>query len=313
MTTTDMEWLEAAGVSAETCSKISHLSLKHMRKLMIADYERFGITDMAQKQRLFRALQGSAPGVQPTGSPPLTPQVSGPSDGDDALVDLEGEDEDFFTQVWCHLCAGGPVSVSCSTAHAPSCSWPCPQDLDLDAFPDPAFMLSPAPSASATGAAQPAPGQSATGGSRFERCSAAHGPAGGPNSGGAVLLDTLPDAPKIRVIVRKRPLNKKVRGPACSGLLRASWPPQAPIDVALPSPPAPWQEMERGESDVLECDTAASCLYVNEPKVKVDLTKYTERHTFRRARAAMAWRMVLVGLSGACHQPRNAVHGPLQV
>ncbi|RMZ56523.1 hypothetical protein APUTEX25_001370, partial [Auxenochlorella protothecoides] len=58
-----------------------------------------------------------------------------------------------------------------------------------------------------------------------------------------------PDPPKIRVIVRKRPLNRK--------------------------------EEERGDSDVLECDCATSTLYVNEPKQKVDLTKFTERHTFR--------------------------------
>jgi kinesin family protein 2/24 len=32
---------------------------------------------------------------------------------------------------------------------------------------------------------------------------------------------------------------------------------------------------------VLECDSLAACLYVNEPKTKVDLTKYIERHTFR--------------------------------
>ncbi len=53
-----------------------------------------------------------------------------------------------------------------------------------------------------------------------------------------------------------------------------------PSMLATPHPP---QELERGESDVLECDAAASCLYVNEPKVKVDLTKYVERHTFRCA------------------------------
>lgn len=159
MTTTDMEWLEAAGVSAETCSKISHLSLKHMRKLMIADYERFGITDMAQKQRLFRALQGSAPGVHTAGSPPLTPQISGPSDGEDALVDLEGEDEDFLTQVLgCLQKHAEVMKRQCSALTlAPSHDrrLPCAQDLDLDAFSDPAFMLSPAPSASATGAAEP--------------------------------------------------------------------------------------------------------------------------------------------------------------
>jgi len=41
------------------------------------------------------------------------------------------------------------------------------------------------------------------------------------------------------------------------------------------------QEMERCEADVLECDASNSCLFVNEPKTKVDLTKYIERHTFR--------------------------------
>ncbi|KAK2079510.1 hypothetical protein QBZ16_001904 [Prototheca wickerhamii] len=58
-----------------------------------------------------------------------------------------------------------------------------------------------------------------------------------------------PDPPKIRVIVRKRPLNRK--------------------------------EEDRGDTDVLECDTPHSTLYVNEPKQKVDLTKFIERHTFR--------------------------------
>lgn len=70
--------------------------------------------------------------------------------------------------------------------------------------------------------------------------------------GASQLLASLPDAPKIRVIVRKRPLNRK--------------------------------ELERGEADVLECDAPASCLYVNEPKQKVDLTKYIERHAFRWGR-----------------------------
>ncbi|KAI3434568.1 hypothetical protein D9Q98_002640 [Chlorella vulgaris] len=64
-----------------------------------------------------------------------------------------------------------------------------------------------------------------------------------------VLLATRPDAPKIRVIVRKRPLNKK--------------------------------ELDRGESDVLECDADASCLYLNAPRVTVDLTLNIDRHSFR--------------------------------
>lgn len=57
------------------------------------------------------------------------------------------------------------------------------------------------------------------------------------------------------------------------------------MSACLPAWP---QELDRGEGDVLECDVAASCLYVNEPKVKVDLTKYNERHTFRQGSQLMA-------------------------
>jgi kinesin family member 2/24 len=65
---------------------------------------------------------------------------------------------------------------------------------------------------------------------------------------GADPFADAPDPPRIRVIVRKRPLNSK--------------------------------EVERGDADVLECDAPGATLYVNEPKVKVDLTKYVERHSF---------------------------------
>ncbi|KAK9904909.1 hypothetical protein WJX75_005265 [Coccomyxa subellipsoidea] len=61
----------------------------------------------------------------------------------------------------------------------------------------------------------------------------------------------LPDEvelPKIRVVVRKRPLNSK--------------------------------ESERGEDDAIEADMMESRLVVHEPRVKVDLTKYVEHHAF---------------------------------
>lgn len=41
------------------------------------------------------------------------------------------------------------------------------------------------------------------------------------------------------------------------------------------------QELDRGESDVLECDADASCLYLNAPRVTVDLTLNIDRHSFR--------------------------------
>ena len=54
---------------------------------------------------------------------------------------------------------------------------------------------------------------------------------------------------KIKVCVRKRPLNRK--------------------------------EEDRGEDAILDMETGTGGLTVHEPKVKVDLTKYTDRHAFQ--------------------------------
>lgn len=56
------------------------------------------------------------------------------------------------------------------------------------------------------------------------------------------------DPPKIRVVVRKRPINKK--------------------------------EKERGEDDIVDVHNGRAYVIVNETKVKVDLTKYIEKHQF---------------------------------
>lgn len=40
------------------------------------------------------------------------------------------------------------------------------------------------------------------------------------------------------------------------------------------------QEEERGDEDIVEMDMHNSCVIVNETKLKVDLTKYAERHQF---------------------------------
>uniref|UniRef100_A0A1D2A7K4 Kinesin-like protein n=2 Tax=Auxenochlorella protothecoides TaxID=3075 RepID=A0A1D2A7K4_AUXPR len=100
------------------------------------------------------------------------------------------------------------------------------EDIDLQGFSSQGFMTSPAPGDGTLAS-----------------------PASEHSSLDCHPIFMAPDPPKIRVIVRKRPLNRK--------------------------------EEERGDSDVLECDCATSTLYVNEPKQKVDLTKFTERHTFR--------------------------------
>lgn len=56
------------------------------------------------------------------------------------------------------------------------------------------------------------------------------------------------DPPKIRVVVRKRPMNKK--------------------------------EKERSEEDIVDVNRVRSYVVVNETKLKVDLTKYVDRHQF---------------------------------
>lgn len=50
----------------------------------------------------------------------------------------------------------------------------------------------------------------------------------------------------------------------------------------LPAAPTrnPLQEVERGDDDICEVDMHNSCVLVNEMKLKVDLTKYAERHQF---------------------------------
>lgn len=70
----------------------------------------------------------------------------------------------------------------------------------------------------------------------------------GAGGAGAAAVD-FRTMPKIRVVVRKRPLNSK--------------------------------ERDRGEEDVVEVEPEAGGLVVNETKTRVDLTKYVERHQFK--------------------------------
>mmetsp|Transcript_12612 Transcript_12612/g.27255 ORF Transcript_12612/g.27255 Transcript_12612/m.27255 type:complete len:659 (+) Transcript_12612:246-2222(+) len=68
-----------------------------------------------------------------------------------------------------------------------------------------------------------------------------------PAAGPAPPMEEV-DPPKIRVIVRKRPINKK--------------------------------ERERGDEDIVDVSMERSYVVVNETKLKVDLTKYVEKHMF---------------------------------
>ena len=75
------QWLQAAGLPHPLCDKLSHLTLGQLRSLMLSDFERFGISNMAEKRQLFRALQqvkNRSTATPPSYSPAdLTPQPSG--------------------------------------------------------------------------------------------------------------------------------------------------------------------------------------------------------------------------------------------
>lgn len=49
------------------------------------------------------------------------------------------------------------------------------------------------------------------------------------------------------------------------------------------------QELEKGDEDIVEMDMHNSCVLVNETKLKVDLTKYAERHQFNFDEALDEW------------------------
>lgn len=152
MTYTTVQWLEAAGLSSDTVKRVERLSLHELRQLMISDYERFGILDMGEKQRLFRALQTSH-------STPLISQLSPlAASEEDAVQLVDLDDDDFLTQVWLLLCwplllrepacsSSMPAAERDFTLPLPAHLLDGPQDLDLEGFSDQAFMLSPAPSA----------------------------------------------------------------------------------------------------------------------------------------------------------------------
>lgn len=227
--------------------------------------------DVIEKQALFKVIQGlnadefsvnlspepstSALSSQGNSSPEPLARFAAEAEGDgDNLLDLDGSDDDEFIQ-------------SFSDAFAQNFS---PQGLPR---PGTRVMSTSAAGSTTNGGGfggEGSVGTPMTYGNAPHRTSltGSGGPlgrthstatsGGGHSAGGrnsaentaenAAAVALIADPPRIRVIVRKRPLNRK--------------------------------EVERGDSDVLECDPSNSVLYVHEPKTKVDLTRYTESHAF---------------------------------
>jgi kinesin family protein 2/24 len=255
----------------------------------VQDYDKFGIRDVVEKQALFKVIKGlnaeefslnlspenstSNLSSQANSSPEPHARFSGldPAvdvDADD-LLDLDASDDDDFLQTFSDAfaknitpqrLAGQSISTSAAVSTTNPAAAAAEASVGTPLPPSASFAGAGAGAMSGLSAA----GKAVGGGNTLDRTQStatsvgtAHAAATSSSSPGATTMSAedaaalaaISDPPRIRVIVRKRPLNRR--------------------------------EIDRGDNDVLQCDPENATLYVHEPKQKVDLTKYTESHVFR--------------------------------
>ena len=252
-------WLEGAGL-ARYAGNFAGMDARAFRALLMQDYGRYGVTALEDKQRLFRLLKakrseasregaGRGGGESGTGSgdgggggaaaPPPGEGAAAPSSGAPGTPP--------------RATRGRPVSRQAARAAAErrrERSGPGgPPAREGGAKDEGAAPLGAPLSPLRVGRAQEAPPAREAPPAvvqleRPESAPPASRGGGGGRSGGGGRGGT-----KIKVCVRKRPLNRK--------------------------------EEDRGEDAILDMETGTGGLTVHEPKVKVDLTKYTDRHAFQ--------------------------------
>lgn len=251
------EILEDAGLSHLTAA-FEGLSLQRFKSLLLQDYEKYGIRDLSDKQALFKLIQSlNAEDFSLTISPPHSPSNESsqvfsspgpllplhdlkPELETQGLIDFEADeddDEDDFLEDDLDAEAFSEVFMRSVT----------PDRLDKMTMLEPLPIKSKGSGKTLQSSALSEDGQLGEG--KSEENGHEMADEEGTSEENTTALAHSADPPRIRVIIRKRPLNRK--------------------------------EIERGDNDVLECDCANATLYVHEPKLKVDLTRYTDCHTFR--------------------------------
>ncbi|KAK9821120.1 hypothetical protein WJX81_000795 [Elliptochloris bilobata] len=203
----------------------ANLSEESFRGLLMQDYGKYGVVAMQDKQKLFRLIRKLS-AAEPAVSPP---RKSMPS-----------------SAVLQAVCAS---SLEASRLRAQALDGDAAL-LDLEDADVDFFSQAQAQEAAPSGYSHQQAGAGGEGRAHAQSWSGAEAPAyaqTGFRSAAAEFVERS-DPPKIRVVVRKRPLNQK--------------------------------EVERGEEDAVEVDMADARLVVNEPRSKVDLTRYVERHAF---------------------------------
>ena len=244
------------------------LSLVKFRDLMIQDYEKYGVFDVEDKQALFKVvkrekeqsvhdkggldrefgadvrLEREARTVdgeyrQPSADDPLDDPLDKLLDDpldkllDDPLDKLLGD----------RALGDAGLGLNLDLDDEPSFL-----DMEEESFNMVEDYL--AGKEIVPGAAAGVPDAAGQAGGSMPRAVAGNGLAPSARSMPSIQsIQEMGNMPRIRVIVRKRPLNAK--------------------------------EEERGDIDVIHCDMKTSSLTVYEPKTKVDTTKYIETHDFK--------------------------------
>lgn len=181
-----LSWLAEAGLSAYAPG-FENFSPEDFKSLLMQDYGKFGVTDMDSKQRLFRLIKrvssdDSAYPVSKRANASPAPDAKGLL-GNAGLLDLDTHDSSLLSEVQPpDSCA---MSHHCLAGRTGQSILPALQDIHT----------APANHGPAVIAGHVLPGLNGN-----------HQPA--PSSAAAFVEDSNP--PKIRVVVRKRPLNSKV-------------------------------------------------------------------------------------------------------
>ena len=224
------------------------------------DYDKYGIHDVVEKQALFKVIKGlneedisltlspepsmtSNLSSQANSSPEPLARFAIDPDTEDDLLDLDSDDDDFlqsFSDAFAQsLTPDKLATLNLKTADV---------DLSDTAISSSSPQQLPPPRITTKQQQQQQVQQLQRTTSTAASVDASHTSTTATATATEADIAALAEPPRIRVIVRKRPLNKK--------------------------------EIERGDSDVLQCDSENATLFVHEPKQKVDLTKYTDSHAF---------------------------------
>ncbi|CAK9256518.1 unnamed protein product [Sphagnum jensenii] len=226
-------WLQSAGLQ-HLAAPLAAAALDHrlLPSLLMQDYARYGVQSLEDKQKLFRLIKTISSGVDPASEPNtppaysrsasqsgmddfLSPELRG--DFGQGLLDLHSiDDTEFFPE----------TSIPEPFQSSPSFVAVIEKGFESDN------------EGNSTNVKQQHKLQGLSVSSPLRSASTERDRNGNSNSGVA----------RIKVVVRKRPLNKK--------------------------------EMARKEEDIITIRDADFLLTVHEPKVKVDLTAYVEKHEF---------------------------------